>query len=336
MFSWLCFCFKLMHGVWPYTAPMTGSSLIFPGSALDGVSLFDLMEREAVSSAWGFQPSGWVCKVRLPRALGVDLKIVDEARQALPHDGVALGNLYVRGNGIISSYFKNSMAIDAAFDSAGWFGTRDVASIDSEGFLIISDRAKDLIKSEGEWISLINLENIVMGHPEVTNCAVIAVFHPKWDERPLLVVVPRGSHKVTKVEVDNILLVHVARWQLPDVIGFVEQLPLTATGKVPKLTLRQQFTASELSSGIYRISVDLGIIERVATLLGAVREMIENDIAPLDREYHAEVDKHPSGSRFAMADRQLETIDGLKALARAQSMEFLVDRQRSRLQLEHG
>ena len=152
----------------------------------------------------------------------------------------------MRGHGIISSYFEDPAATDAAFDSAGWFGTGDVASIDPEGFLIIQDRAKDLIKSGGEWISSIDLENIVMGHPEVANCAVIAVPHPKWDERPLLVVVPRGSYKVTKAEIDNLLLTHVARWQLPDAIEFVEQLPLTATGKVSKLTLRQQFAAFEL------------------------------------------------------------------------------------------
>ena len=304
----------------PYTAPMTGSSLIFPGPALDGASLFDLMEREAVSSAWGvptvwlglqgeiaargrhpkgfdnlivggsaaprsmieaFETSGvtvvhaWGMTEMSPvgthgllsqhhhreltqdqrfdlqarqgrRAFGVDLKIVDEAGQALPHDGIAAGDLYVRGNGIISGYFEDPAATASAFDSAGWFGTGDVASIDPEGFLIIQDRAKDLIKSGGEWISSIDLENIVMGHPEVANCAVIAVPHPKWDERPLLVVVPRGSYKVTKAEIDSLLLAHVARWQLPDAIEFVEKLPLTATGKVSKLTLRQQFEAFEL------------------------------------------------------------------------------------------
>ena len=126
-------------------------------------------------------------------------------------------------------------------DSDGWFGTGDVASIDAEGFLTIQDRAKDLIKSGGEWISSIDLENIIIGHPDVANCAVISIAHPKWDERPLLVVVPNGAARVSKDQVDEMLLRQVAKWQLPDAMEFVEELPLTATGKVSKLTLRQKF-----------------------------------------------------------------------------------------------
>lgn len=175
------------------------------------------------------------------RLFGVDLKIVDEDGKRLPHDGVASGELYVRGNTIISGYFDNQEASEGALDAEGWFGTGDVATIDTLGFLTIQDRAKDLIKSGGEWISSIDLENIVMAHPKVANCAVIALPHPKWDERPLLIVVPTEDGKPTMDEVREMLLEHVAKWQLPDDMVFVDALPLTATGKVSKLTLRGQF-----------------------------------------------------------------------------------------------
>lgn len=174
------------------------------------------------------------------RVFGVDLKIVDEDGVTLPHDGKAVGELYVRGNAIISGYFENPEATEKAFDADGWFGTGDVASIDPQGFLYIQDRAKDLIKSGGEWISSIDLENIAMAHPKVANCAVIAIAHPKWDERPLLVVVPRDGGP-TLDDIHTMMLGHVAKWQLPDAMEFVDDLPLTATGKVSKLTLRQRF-----------------------------------------------------------------------------------------------
>ena len=180
------------------------------------------------------------------RVFGVDLKIVDEDGNRLPHDGEEAGELFVRGNTIISSYFNDAEASKAAMDADGWFGTGDVASINDEGFLIIQDRAKDLIKSGGEWISSIDLENVVMAHPEVANCAVIAVAHPKWDERPLLIIVPAGEARVAKDDIDALLLDHVAKWQLPDAIEFVDALPLTATGKVSKLTLRKQFADYKL------------------------------------------------------------------------------------------
>ncbi|WP_121631347.1 long-chain fatty acid--CoA ligase [Tropicibacter alexandrii] len=174
------------------------------------------------------------------RIFGVDLKIVDEHGARLPHDGKAVGELYVRGNAIISGYFNNPEASEAAMDAEGWFGTGDVASIDPHGFLYIQDRAKDLIKSGGEWISSIDLENIAMAHPKVANCAVIALPHPKWDERPLLVVVPKED-KPTLGEIHDMMLEHFAKWQLPDDMVFVDELPLTATGKVSKLTLRERF-----------------------------------------------------------------------------------------------
>jgi fatty-acyl-CoA synthase len=170
----------------------------------------------------------------------VDLKIVDEAGKALPHDGKATGELFVRGPFVVAGYFNNPEASAAAIDAEGWFGTGDVASIDPEGFLTITDRAKDLIKSGGEWISSIDVENLALGHADIANCAVIAVPHPKWDERPVLVAVPA----VEQPDMDAIrahLAAHLAKWQLPDDIIFVEDLPLTATGKVSKLTLRERF-----------------------------------------------------------------------------------------------
>lgn len=182
------------------------------------------------------------------RVFGVDLKIVGDDGTRQPHDGKAVGELYVRGNGIISGYFNNEEATASAMDAEGWFGTGDVASIDPDGFLYIQDRAKDLIKSGGEWISSIDLENIAMAHPKVANCAVIAIAHPKWDERPLLVVVPQDAGDPPALEeVHGMMLKHVAKWQLPDAMECVEALPLTATGKVSKLTLRQQFEGYEFS-----------------------------------------------------------------------------------------
>lgn len=176
------------------------------------------------------------------RVFGVDLKIVDDAGNRLPHDGTAVGELFVRGNPVIAGYFENPEASAAAFDEEGWFGTGDVASIDPDGFLSIQDRSKDLIKSGGEWISSIDLENIAMAHPKVANCAVIAIAHPKWDERPLLAIVPRDpSDPPALNEIHAMMLEHVAKWQLPDAMELVEDLPLTATGKVSKLTLRRQF-----------------------------------------------------------------------------------------------
>jgi acyl-CoA synthetase (AMP-forming)/AMP-acid ligase II len=303
----------------PYAAPLTGASLIFPGPALDGASLFRLMDAEQVFSAWGVPmvwlgllaeirnqgrvPKGFadvvvggsaaprsmiaafeemgvnVCHAwgmtemspvgtqgNLPphmaglplddrlarkskqgrRVFGVELKIVDAEGNRLPHDGTATGELYVRGNAICAGYFENPEASVAAIDAEGWFGTGDIASIDAEGFLSIQDRAKDLIKSGGEWISSIDLENVVMAHPDVANCAVIAVPHVKWGERPLLVVVPEPGKSPDRQDLLDMLGQHFANWQLPDDVVQVDSLPLTATGKVSKLTLRQQYADHKL------------------------------------------------------------------------------------------
>ncbi|MEI4490185.1 long-chain-fatty-acid--CoA ligase [Mameliella alba] len=176
------------------------------------------------------------------RVFGVELRIDGEDGKPLPHDGTSSGELHVRGNTIISGYFGDEDATEGAFDADGWFGTGDVAVIDELGFLAIQDRAKDLIKSGGEWISSLDLENIAMGHPKVASCAVIAVSHPKWEERPLLVVVPRQTDDPPVLEeIHEMMLEHLAKWQLPDAMECVEDLPLTATGKVSKLTLRKRF-----------------------------------------------------------------------------------------------
>lgn len=184
------------------------------------------------------------------RAFGVDLKIVDEDGNRQPHDGKAMGELFVRGNTIVSGYFNNEEASDKALDADGWFGTGDVASIDDEGFLTIQDRAKDLIKSGGEWISSIDLENAAMSHPGIANCAAIGVPHPKWDERPILVAVAASEDKPSLQEIRDHMEEHFAKWQLPDDVVWVEDLPMTATGKVSKLNLRKQldgYTHPELA-----------------------------------------------------------------------------------------
>ncbi len=175
------------------------------------------------------------------RNFGIDFKIIDDNETHLPHDGTATGELYVRGNTIISGYYKNEAATKAAFDKGGWFATGDIASIDATGRLTIHDRAKDLIKSGGEWISSIDLENAAISHPGIATCAVIAIKHPKWDERPILVAVAANQDAPTLQDLHAHMAPHFAKWQLPDDLIFVDDLPLTATGKVSKLTLRQQF-----------------------------------------------------------------------------------------------
>ena len=175
------------------------------------------------------------------RLFGVEFKLVDEQGNRLPHDGEATGELHVRGNTVISAYYDNPDATAAAFDAEGWFATGDIASIDPHGRLVVRDRAKDLIKSGGEWISSIDLENAAHSLPGINACAVIGVAHPKWGERPILVAVPAGENRPTLEEIHAHLSRGFARWQLPDDIIFVDALPLTATGKVSKIRLREQF-----------------------------------------------------------------------------------------------
>ena len=170
---------------------------------------------------------------------GVDLKIVGDDGQPLPWDGQAFGNLLVRGPWIASGYFKNEGG--AVLDADGFFPTGDVATIDPDGYLQLVDRAKDVIKSGGEWISSIDVENVAIGHPAVAEAAIIGVSHPKWQERPLLIVVKREGQETTKESILDYLGTRIAKWWLPDDIVFVDQLPHTATGKLLKTKLREQY-----------------------------------------------------------------------------------------------
>lgn len=172
---------------------------------------------------------------------GVEMKIVDDDGKSLPHDGEAFGELLVRGAAILSGYYENPEANAKAFDDEGWFRTGDVAKIDREGYMEIVDRTKDVIKSGGEWISSIDLENAAVGHPEIAEAAVIAAKHPKWDERPLLVCVREQGSSVDKDGVLEYLGQHVAKWWLPDDVVFVDELPHSATGKLQKAKLREDF-----------------------------------------------------------------------------------------------
>jgi len=302
----------------PYGAAMTGAKMVFPGAALDGRSVYELIESEGVTMAagvptvwlgllnhtaqhglkfstmrrtviggsacppamiksfrddydvtvlhaWGMtemSPLGTVCtlkpsQTRLTpdaqlavmakqgRAIyGVDMKIVDADGNELPWDGQQSGDLLVRGPWIISSYFKGEGGNPLTKD--GWFPTGDVASIDADGFLQITDRSKDVIKSGGEWISSIDVENIAMAHPAVAMAACIAVPHPKWDERPLLVVMKKPGTEATAADILAHFDGKIAKWQIPDDVVFVDGIPLGATGKMQKNKLREQFKAHAL------------------------------------------------------------------------------------------
>ena len=296
----------------PYAAAMTGAKLVFPGAALDGKSVYDLIEGERVTMAagvptvwlgllnhiaqgglrfstlsrtviggsacppamirafkdqygvtvlhaWGMtemSPLGTVCTLKLHqmagtpeqqmtvllkqgRAIfGVEMKIVDPEGQELLWDGQSSGDLMVKGPWIISSYFKGEGGNPLV---EGWFPTGDVATIDPDGFMQITDRSKDVIKSGGEWISSIDVENIAVAHPAVAMAACIGVRHPKWDERPLLVVVKKPGSEVTREDLLSFYEGKVAKWQVPDDVAFVDAIPLGATGKMQKMKLREQF-----------------------------------------------------------------------------------------------
>lgn len=296
----------------PYVASMMGVKLVFPGAALDGKSLYDLIEVEGVTMAagvptvwlgllnhvdsvqgkflamrrtviggsacpramierfralgvtvlhaWGMtemSPLGTLCTLKRKhlaesedtqlalmekqgRAIfGVEMKIVDDGGRELPRDGKSTGDLLVRGPWILSQYFKGVGGNPLVGDD--WFPTGDVASIDPDGFMQITDRSKDVIKSGGEWISSIDIENIAMGHPAVAMAACIAVPHPKWDERPLLVVVRKPGAEVSAEALLMFYRDKVAKWQVPDDVVFVDTIPLGATGKMQKIKLRETF-----------------------------------------------------------------------------------------------
>ena len=173
---------------------------------------------------------------------GVDMRIVDGDGKVLPWDGKSAGDLEVRGHWVISSYFK----VDKSPLHDGWFPTGDVATIDPDGYMQITDRSKDVIKSGGEWISSIDLENVLMAHPAVHEAAAIACAHPKWDERPLMVVVKKPGAEVTVAELLAFYDGKIPKWQTPDDVVFVDEIPHTATGKIYKLKLREDFKAHKL------------------------------------------------------------------------------------------
>ena len=169
---------------------------------------------------------------------GVDMKIVDDAGKSLPWDGKAFGDLLVKGYWVLREYFKGEGGSPLR---DGWFPTGDVATIDPDGYMQITDRSKDVIKSGGEWISSIDLENLAIAHPAVLEAACISAYHPKWDERPLLVVVKKPGAEVTREELLKFFEGKIAKWWMPDDVQFIAELPHTATGKIQKLKLREQF-----------------------------------------------------------------------------------------------
>jgi 3-(methylthio)propionyl---CoA ligase len=168
---------------------------------------------------------------------GVEIKVVDEHGATLPRDGKSQGELMVRGQWIVSGYYKG----DRSPLAAGWFPTGDIATIDARGTMQIRDRAKDLIKTGGEWVSSIDLESVAIGHPAVAAAAVIGVKHPKWQERPLLLVVCKQGRTLEREEILDYLSKQVARLCVPDEVIFLESLPMGGTGKVQKAVLREQY-----------------------------------------------------------------------------------------------
>ncbi len=189
---------------------------------LTGDGKLDLQEKQ------GFPP------------FGVEMKVTDDEGNEQPWDGKTFGKLKVRGPAVASAYYAGAGA--EQFDEEGWFDTGDVSHIDKFGYMQITDRAKDVIKSGGEWISSIDLENIAVGHPDVAEAAVIGISHPKWDERPLLVVVPKAGGKPDRAGILDYMKGKIAKWWIPDDVVFVDEIPHTATGKIQKITLRQQFS----------------------------------------------------------------------------------------------
>jgi fatty-acyl-CoA synthase len=227
------------------------------------IELFDKKYGAYMLHAWGMtemSPLGTVCRPRsyadnLPEeerynirakqgaiVAGVDMRIVDDAGTVQPWDGKSVGEIQVRGPWITSGYYNNPAGA-AQFTEDGWFRTGDVAAIDSEGYVQITDRTKDLIKSGGEWISSVDMETTIMGHPKVLEAAVIAVPHPQWQERPLACVVPKPEFKdrLTGKEILDYLTPLVAKWWLPDEVVFIDAVPKTSVGKFDKKVLREKF-----------------------------------------------------------------------------------------------
>jgi acyl-CoA synthetase (AMP-forming)/AMP-acid ligase II len=226
---------------------------------------FEMKYGVSVAHAWGMtelSPLGSFCSLKPETAslkgdalydlkvkqghppFTVDMKITDDAGQLKPWDGAAFGRLKVKGPAVAKAYFKGDGG--DILDDEGFFDTGDVATMDIHGYMQITDRAKDVIKSGGEWISSIDIENLAMGHPDVAEAAVIGVAHPKWDERPLLVVVLKNGAKADKASILAFLDGKIARWWMPDDVAFVASIPHTSTGKIQKTTLREQFAQYRL------------------------------------------------------------------------------------------
>lgn len=304
----------------PYSAALTGAKVVFPGAALDGKSLYELIEAEGVTfaagvptvwqmllghvqsvggkfstlnrtviggsacppamidafeqgygvkvlHAWGMtemSPLGTLCTLKnkhLKRSkeeqqrisqkqgraiFGVDMKIVNSEGLEQPWDGKTYGDLLVRGPWILERYYKGDSPLIMDDQGLGWFPTGDVATIDEDGFMQITDRTKDVIKSGGEWISSIDIENIAMGHPAVAMAACIGMPHPKWDERPIVVVALKPGAQVSREAILAFYEGKIAKWQIPDDVVFVDAIPLGATGKMLKTKLREQFKDYQL------------------------------------------------------------------------------------------
>ena len=301
-----------------YAAPMNGCKLVLPGPAMDGASVYELLEQEKctlslavptvwmmltaylhesgatlpymkrvviggsavpeamirefesdydvqVIHAWGMtetSPLGTLnflmphlrdlpydqqmpVKLKQGKSIfGINIRIVDDKDNPLTHDGKAFGRLQARGHWVTSGYYKPEA--DDSVNDEGWFDTGDVATIDEDGYMMITDRTKDVIKSGGEWISSIEIENLAVGHPEIVEAAVIAIPHPKWDERPLVIAVKKNGSTVDKTALLQYLAGSLARWQLPDDVIFVDELPHGATGKLNKLKLRELYGEHQL------------------------------------------------------------------------------------------
>jgi fatty-acyl-CoA synthase len=215
--------FMLAWGMTETTPIATVTSLRSHFESLADEKRFDLMARHGFAVA------------------GVDIRIVDEEGRELPWDGVTMGELQARGPWVTSGYYDDPRSLDSFM--SGWLRTGDIATVDAQGYIQIMDRTKDMVKSGGEWISSVDLENAIMAHPKVAEAAVVGVFHPKWQERPLACVVPMPEHReqITKQEILDFLTPRVARWWLPDDVVFIEAVPKTSVGKFNKRALREQF-----------------------------------------------------------------------------------------------
>src|SRR5437016_566537 len=219
---------------YPYVATMTGSKLVYPGPHLDPESLLDLMAEERVA---------WAAGVPLP-FVEIRVRIGDDE---LPWDGESMGELEVRGPWVASGYYDTPEQADR-WTEDGWFRTGDIASIHPRGYIQIKDRSKDVIKSGGEWISSVELENALMAHPAVAEAAVIAIPDAKWDERPLAAVVLKEGAAATGDELRAFLAPNFAKFWLPDRIEFISEIPKTSVGKFRKTALREQFASAETQS----------------------------------------------------------------------------------------